>query len=145
MPASIHNTDMQSQMAHNYFQLWDNQTAFDCPDVTAVVFKSRLDQLKMNLRNGKYSDGHELTYSFHVIEYQYSRLPHAHLVARLKDAPDTTDQNQEDLINLVDSHFVAELPCFKAEEHYLINKICKKLIKGQRVIHLTRGTFHLPT
>jgi hypothetical protein len=43
-------------------QLLDIQTAFDCRDVTAVVFKSRLDQLKMNLRNGKYFDGRELIY-----------------------------------------------------------------------------------
>ena len=81
------------------------------------MFKSRLDQLKMNLRNGKYFDGPELIYSFHVIEYQYRDLPHAHLVARLKDAPDITDQNPEDLINFVDSHFVAELPRFEGEEH----------------------------
>jgi hypothetical protein len=90
-------------------QLLDNQTAFDCPDVTAVVFKSRLDQLKMNLRNGKYFDGCELIYSFHVIEYQYCSLPHAHLVACLKDAPDITDQNHEDLINFVDSHFCGRI------------------------------------
>jgi hypothetical protein len=108
---------MQSQMAQIIPRLLDNQTAFDCPDVTAVVFKSRLDQLKMNLRNGKYFDGRELIYSFHVIEYQYCGLPHAHLVARLKDAPDITDQNHEDVINFVDSHFVAELPRFEGEEH----------------------------
>ncbi len=40
----------------------------------------------MNLRNGKYFDGRELIYLFHVIKYQYRGLPHAHLVARLKDA-----------------------------------------------------------
>ncbi len=78
---------------------------------------SRLDQLKMNLRNGKYFDGSELIYSFHVIEYQYRGLPHAHLVAHLKDAPDISDQNNEDLINFVDSHFMAELPCFEGEKH----------------------------
>jgi hypothetical protein len=61
-------------------QLLDNQIAFDRSDATAAVFKSRLDQLKMNLRNGKYFDGCELMYLFHVIEYQYCSLPHAHLV-----------------------------------------------------------------
>ncbi len=71
----------------------------------------------MNLRNGKYFDGCELIYSFHVIQYQYCGLPHAHLVACLKDAPDITDQIHEDLLNFVDSHFVAELPCFEGEEH----------------------------
>jgi hypothetical protein len=33
-------------------QLVHGQTSFDRPDVTAAVFKSRLDQFKMNLRNG---------------------------------------------------------------------------------------------
>jgi hypothetical protein len=61
--------------------LLDRQTTFDRPDVTAAVFKSRLDQMKMNIQNGKYFDGHDPTYSFHVIEYQYCSLPHAHLVA----------------------------------------------------------------
>jgi hypothetical protein len=61
--------------------LLDGETAFDHPDVTAAVFKSRLDQMKMNIRNEKYFDGHEPTYTFHVIEYQYLGLPHAHLVA----------------------------------------------------------------
>ena len=67
-------------------QLLDGQTAFDCPDVTAAVFKSRLDQMKMNIWKGKYFDGCEPTYMFHMIEYQYRGLPHAHLVARLDDA-----------------------------------------------------------
>ncbi len=69
-------------------QLLDGQTAFDQPDVTAAVFKSRLDQMKMNIRNGKYFDAHEPTYLFHMIEYQYRGLPHAHLVAQLDDAND---------------------------------------------------------
>jgi hypothetical protein len=77
-------------------QLVDGQTAFDCPDVTAAVFKSRLDQMKMNIRNRKYFDGHEPTYTFHVIEYLYRGLPHAHLVARLDDAHDIDDPNCED-------------------------------------------------
>jgi hypothetical protein len=62
-------------------KLLDGQTAFDRPEVTAAVFKSRLDQMKMNIWNGKYFDGREVTYTFHVIEYQYCGLPHAHLVA----------------------------------------------------------------
>ncbi len=50
-------------------QLHDGQTAFDCPDVTTAVFKSRLDLMKKNIRNGKYCGGREITYTFHVIEY----------------------------------------------------------------------------
>jgi hypothetical protein len=76
-------------------QLSDGQTAFDCPDVTEAVFKSRLDQMKMKIWNGKYVDGHEPTYSFHVIEYHYCGLPHAHLVAQLDDTNDIDDPNCE--------------------------------------------------
>jgi hypothetical protein len=64
----------------------------------------------------KYFDGHEPTYSFHVIEYQYHGLPHAHLVAQLDDAYDIDDQNREDLINFVNRHFAAEMPHFDGEE-----------------------------
>jgi hypothetical protein len=71
----------------------------------------------MNLRKGKYFDGSELIYLFHVIEYQYCGLPHAHLVARLRDAPDITDQNHKDLINFIDRHFVGEMPRFEGEEY----------------------------
>ncbi len=81
-------------------QLLDGQTAFDCPDVTVAVFKSRLDQMKMNIRNRKYFDGCEPTYMFHMIEYQYRGMSHAHLVAQLDDANDINDPNHEDLINL---------------------------------------------
>jgi hypothetical protein len=97
-------------------QLLDGQTAFDRPHVTVAVFKSKLDQMKMNIRNGKYFDGHEPTYTFHVIEYQYHGLPHAHLVARLDDANDIDDPNCEDLINFVNKHFAAEMPHFDREE-----------------------------
>jgi hypothetical protein len=97
-------------------QLLDGQTAFDCPDVTAAVFKSRLDQMKMNIWNVKYFDGHEPTYTFHVIVYQYHGLPHAHLVTQLDDANDIDDPNREDLINFVNRHFAAEMPRFNGEE-----------------------------
>ena len=60
-------------------QLLDGQTTFDRPDVTAAVFKSRLDQFKKNIRNGKYFDGCELDYTFHVIEYQYRGF-HMHIL-----------------------------------------------------------------
>ncbi len=43
-------------------QLLDGQTAYDHPDVTAAVFKSRLDQMKMSIQNGKNFDGREPTY-----------------------------------------------------------------------------------
>ncbi len=85
--------------------------------MTAVVFKSRLDQLKTNIRNGKYFVGLGITYIFHVIEYQYHGLPHAYMVIRLDDAHDIDDANKDLLIDFVNRNFVAEMPCFKGEEH----------------------------
>ncbi len=77
--------------------------------------------MKMNIQNGQYFDGHESTYTFHVIEYQYCGLPHAHLVAQLDDANDIDDPNCEDLINFVNRHFAAEVPCFDGEEYQNIH------------------------
>jgi len=101
-------------------QLLDGQTAFDRPEVTAAVFKSRLDQMKMNIRNGKYFNGREVIYTFHVIEYQYCGLPHAHLVIRLDNAHDIDDPYREDQIYFVNRHFVAEMPHFQGEEYQIV-------------------------
>ena len=98
-------------------QLVHGQTAFDRPDLTAVVFKSRLDQFKMNLCNGKYFDGRKPMYGFHVIEYQYCGLPHAHLVSRLENGHDIHDPNRDDLIHFVNRYFVAEMPRFEGDEN----------------------------
>jgi hypothetical protein len=43
-------------------------------------------------------------------------LPHAHLLAQLNDANDIDDPNCEDLINLVNRYFAAEMPHFEEEE-----------------------------
>ncbi len=72
--------------------------------------------MKMNIQNGKYFHGPESTYTFHMIEHQYRGLPHAHFVAWLDDANDIDDPNREDLINFVNRHFAAEMPCFEGEE-----------------------------
>ena len=98
-------------------QLLHGQTAFDRPDVTTTVFKSRLDIMKMNIRNGKYFDGCELSYNFHVIEYQYRGLPHAHLVARFEGAYDIDDPNRANLLMFINKHFIAEMPRFEGEDY----------------------------
>ena len=79
----------------------------------------KLDLMKMNIRNGKYFDGRDIIYTFHVMEYQYKGLSHAHLVVRLDNADDIDDPNREDLISFVNRHFVfvAEMPHFEGEEH----------------------------
>jgi hypothetical protein len=97
-------------------QLLTGQTAFDCPDVTGAMFKSRLNQMKTNMHNGKYFGSRELTYHFYVIEYQYCGLPHAHLVAWLEDSYDIDDPNCDNLIDFVNKYFIAEIPCFEGEE-----------------------------
>jgi hypothetical protein len=98
-------------------QLHDGHTAFDCPDVTTAVFKSRLDLMKKNIRNGKYFGGRKITYTFHMIEYQFCGLPHAHTVLCLVDAPDIEDKNGEDLISFVNKYFIAEMPRFEGGKH----------------------------
>ena len=85
--------------------------------ITSSVFKARLDQLKANIRNWNYFSGSTLKYSFHVIEYQYCGLPHAHLVIRLTDAPDIDNPDKDALINFVNEHFIAEIPRFEREEY----------------------------
>jgi hypothetical protein len=91
-------------------QLINGQTAFDRPDVTVPVFKSRLDKFKTNVRNGKYFESCEVIYIIHVIEYQYCCLPHAHMVFHLDNARDIDADNQDHLIDFVDRNFLAELP-----------------------------------
>jgi hypothetical protein len=98
-------------------QSHDGQTAFDPPDVTTAVFKSRLDLMKRNIRHGKYFGGREITYTFHVIEYQFCGLPHAHIVLHLVDAPDIEDKNGEELLSLVNKCFIAEMPKFEGDKH----------------------------
>jgi hypothetical protein len=96
-------------------QLINGQLAYDCPDVTVSVFKSRLDQIKTNIRHGKYFQSCEVVYSFHVIEYQYRGLPHAHMMLRLDNAHDIDANNHEDLFDFVIRNFVAEMPQFEGD------------------------------
>ncbi len=49
-------------------QLINCQTAFDRPDITVPVFKSRLNKFKTNVRNGKYIESRKVIYIIHVIE-----------------------------------------------------------------------------
>ncbi len=78
--------------------------------MTVPVFKSRLNKFKINIKNGKYFEMRKVSYIIHVIEYQYRGMPHAHMVFRLDYAHDIDADNQEDLIDFVDRHFIAELP-----------------------------------
>jgi len=96
-------------------QLLVGQTAYDRPDVVCVVFKSRLDQFKHNIRNGKYFGGRTVVYGLHVVEYQFRGLPHVHMVLRLTNCFEIDDENQEGLFDFVNKHFIAEMPRFAGE------------------------------
>ncbi len=78
--------------------------------MTTSVFKSRLDLMKKNIRNGKYFGGREIIYTFHVIKYQFWGLPHAHIVVCLSDVPDVQDDNQGELISFINRYFIVEMP-----------------------------------
>ncbi len=78
--------------------------------MTVPVFKSRLDKFETNIRNGEYFESCKVIYIFHVVEYQYCGMPHAHMVFCLDNAHDIDANNQEDLIDFVDRNFIAELP-----------------------------------
>jgi hypothetical protein len=97
-------------MAGNTVTVKNGQTVFDHPDVTLPVFKSRLDNFKTNIRNGKCFELPEVIYIIHVIEYQYRGLLHAHMVFCLDNTHDIDTNNQEGLFDFVDRNFIAELP-----------------------------------
>ena len=97
-------------------QLLKGQSAYDRPDIVCVVFKSRLDQFKHNLRAGKYFKGATIVYILHVIEYQFRGMPHAHIVFRLEKGIDI-DDDTESLIDFVNKYFIAEMPRFAGEEN----------------------------
>jgi hypothetical protein len=98
-------------------QLLVGQSAFDRPDVVCPVFKARLDQLKHNIRKGKYFEGRNVTYMLHVIEYQFRGLPHAHMAIRLMNCFEIDDDDSDGLINFVNRNFIAEMPRFAGEEY----------------------------
>jgi hypothetical protein len=77
------------------------------------IFKSRLDQFKTHILNGKYFQSDREVYMFHVIEYQYRGLLHAHMVFRSRSALDIDAIDRDQLISFVDRNFIAELPRFK--------------------------------
>jgi hypothetical protein len=77
-------------------QLINGQTAFECPDMTVPVYKSRLVKFKTNIRNVKNFESGEVIFIIHVIEYQYHGLPHAHMVSHLDNAHDIDAEYQDE-------------------------------------------------
>jgi hypothetical protein len=81
--------------------LLPNQTAFDRTDIVCQVFKARLTALLQNIRDGKYFDDldqshrvrvrRKVIYELRCIEYQHRGLPHAHIVIKFSDSPESSD------------------------------------------------------
>jgi PIF1-like helicase len=65
-----------------------------------------------NLRNGKYFGlEHEVEYLMYVIEYQKRKLPHGHVVTRLRGVPDVfSTMSIEEIAAWIDKHISAEFP-----------------------------------
>ena len=68
------------------------QTAFDRPDVTVRIFHKKLKKLLQNIKNGHYFENSKVVYELRVIEYQHRGLPHAHIVFKLSDVPEKSNE-----------------------------------------------------
>jgi len=67
-------------------------TAYECPAITNLIFKARLDVLLQNLRSGAYFGGKKCAYIIRCIEYQERGLPHCHIVFRLEGFKEQVDE-----------------------------------------------------
>lgn len=104
--------------------LLPGQTAFDRPDVVDRVFKNKLDALLANIRLGKYFDEfypngdvktrREVIYEIRVIEYQHRGMPHAHIVVKLSNSPDSNSEHSVSR-DFVDSLLSATMPVITDE------------------------------
>jgi hypothetical protein len=98
--------------------LLPGQTAFNRPDVVCRVFHERLKAFLKNMREGKYFDDigedgdievrREIIYELRVIEYQHRGLPHAHIIYKFGNIPDS---EQTDLcLQWIDKNLSCKLP-----------------------------------
>jgi hypothetical protein len=98
--------------------LLPGQTPFNRPDIVCRIFYQRLKSFLNNIRNGKYFDDfdkdgevtvrREVIYELRVIEYQHRGLPHAHLIYKFSNTPESNESN--DCSNWIDQHISCELP-----------------------------------
>lgn len=98
--------------------LLPGQTAFNRPDIVCRVFHERLRAFLKNIRDGKYFDDldhdgdvvvrREVIYELRVIEYQHRGLPHAHIIYKFGNIPDSDQPN--DCLEWIDKHISCELP-----------------------------------
>ena len=89
-------------------QLFEGQTAFQRTAIVNRVFHAKKTALIHNLKNGKYFGGRKAAWIVHVIEFQHRGLPHVHIVYRLEDGPDHSDE--EACIAFIDEFISAKMP-----------------------------------
>lgn len=94
--------------------LLPGQSAYDRPDIVCRVFHARKNALIHNLKSGCYFEGRKCAYILHVIEYQHRGLPHAHIVYRLTDGPNHSDENE--CIAFMDDFITAKKPVCDEDE-----------------------------
>jgi len=88
-------------------KLLSGQTAYDRPDIVAMVFHQRLQAFLHNIRSGVYFGEKRVTYEMYVIEYQHRGLPHAHIVVQLEGLRDLRPEEQSEWI---DASISARMP-----------------------------------
>jgi hypothetical protein len=102
--------------------LLPGQTAYDRPDIVVRVFFRKLKKLLNKIRRGDYFDGMLVEYMMRVIEYQHRGFPHAHIVVKLRGAPDKFS-SKTDICQFIDKYISAELPDINTEP--IICGICE--------------------
>jgi hypothetical protein len=89
-------------------ELVGTQTAYDRPDITARVFRSKLRVLLKHIRRGDvFGYDHRPVYELSVIEFQKRGLPHTHVVIRLNNVP---EDNFVEERQFIDKHVFASIP-----------------------------------
>jgi hypothetical protein len=130
--------------------LLPGQTAFDRPDVVCRVFKARLEAFLNNLNEGKYFDTldengdvlirREVVYMMYSIEYQNRGLPHAHIIVKLRYAPDLSDPAA--CSRFVDEFLTCEMPVvdeMSSEDDIRYHKIVDKNLVHNCVRNAVNG------
>jgi energy-coupling factor transporter ATP-binding protein EcfA2 len=102
--------------------LLQGQTIFQRPDIATQVFQARLKAMIHNIRSGKYCGRSEPVYILRVIEYQHRGLPHAHVVFRLGNHPNT----EEERITYIDKYISARFPNIRTASNEQYCKLIEK-------------------
>jgi hypothetical protein len=82
-------------------QLMKDQSYKDRPDVVSDVFKTKLQQLVLNLRNGTYFNGNMVEYIFYSVTWKKGKIPIVNILAKLLNETDISfSQNPHIIMDL---------------------------------------------